>query len=257
MGLTVLGTTSVAWTEFEADSAILLALAPASYAGVAVFVACENGRHGLEVVIGVWLATLATAAAVTGLLGVLMESEPWALLLGGRLRPAGFIEYPPALALLQLGAMPTLARYSLSGSPAIRAVSSASLMTSACTVFLAQSRVMLLLAALLLAAWLIWSERTLGVTREDAIYPASLWLLGGALLAFSIRVLDPWLFAAVGAVALFVVPRLIERTRSRIRWSALKRPGPAVGAYRMAIPLLLSICSAHGPRVSRLARTVD
>lgn len=244
LGLALAGTVSLLWTTVELETAILLALTPAALAGVAVFAACDPILYSRGEIVGVWLSVLAISAAATGLIGVILEVEPWAIQLAGRWRPAGFVEYPPALALLQLAAMPVLARFLIAARGLPRALSGSSIMIAAAMVFLAQSRVVLALAGLLVAAWVAWPDHTLGRTRREAIYPTFLWITGGFLLAVVIRLLDGWAAAALCAVLLLALPKLMEAILDRIRLpetidgSQSRRATGAVAATVLVVGLL-------------------
>ncbi|HMT06110.1 MAG TPA: O-antigen ligase family protein [Solirubrobacterales bacterium] len=233
LGLTLVGAISLAWTRAGVQDAAMIAMIPAAYAGLVVFAAGDPMLRRRRDLVGIWLAALAVISAITGLIGVMFEIGPWAIWLGGRLRPAGVVEYPPALALLQLGAMPVLARGWLGGKNCLWMVAGGSLIIGSSIILLAQSRVVLFLACVLIAVWLAWPERSLGVNRTEAMWAVLLWLTGGLLVTLGVQTFDSWPAAILCVLVLLAVPRVASNALDRLRRAVpvgVRSTGPAVAA---------------------------
>jgi O-antigen ligase len=98
------------------------------------------------------MGALAAAAAVLGLAGVLLQDAPYALRLGGEWRPAGPLEYPPALALLVVSALTVFVAAVRAPRPlAARVAGALGLALAAGVLALAQSRIGLALGVAVVA----------------------------------------------------------------------------------------------------------
>lgn len=107
IALAALGALSALWTIGPLDRTLQWALVTAGYAAVALGAAAVARRHGAIVVTG-GLALLAMASGAAGLVGVALHEAPYAERVAGVWRPGGPFEYAPALALLQVSALPGL-----------------------------------------------------------------------------------------------------------------------------------------------------
>lgn len=260
LALSLLGLISLVWTESDGHSTVLLALTPAAYAGFAVFAACDPLLRKHHTAIASWVAGLAAVAGATGLIGSCLKLDTWTFLLGGHWRPASFLEYPPALALLQLAAMPILARWSAFGGSRGRRIAGASLMLSASVVLLAQSRVVLVLACLLVVAWVVWPERVLGMPRKEAVHPVLAWLVGGSVLAFLTRLMDGWSALAAAAALLLAMPIFLERLRGPVRAlvaATSERAGLVIGVASAALLVAVLVLPALDNGPSREGRQAE
>ena len=161
--------------EAMSTGLVLLGLAAVAVAaGVAARVeSCER--------IALVLVLIAAAAALAGLLGVAFRAEPWALRLGGSWRPGGMFEYPPALALLQVSALPALLTWMVRATPGWAGLAAAGGALAASTLALSESRLHLALAGLIALAAVAWPGATVGARRLPAA--AAVALMVGAGLA--------------------------------------------------------------------------
>lgn len=179
--LAALSIVSALWTVAEPDAAVRWGLVLAGYAAVLAAGGVLAGRSLLTV--AVLVAVPAALAGLFGLIAAGLGETPYAVRIGGSWRPGGFFEYPPALALAQVGALPVLVRGMLSHRSAVAAASAFAAAVAAAVVVLAQSRVML---ALGLATILFLLLRPLPAPQRSqqlgcAIYIALIGL-GAALI---------------------------------------------------------------------------
>jgi O-antigen ligase len=108
LALAALGALSALWTLGPVDRTLRWALVCAGYAGVAVAAATLARRpRGVELM-AVAVAVLAVVAGLAGLVAVAAHEPPYAERIAGVWRPGGPFEYPPALALLEVSALPAL-----------------------------------------------------------------------------------------------------------------------------------------------------
>jgi O-antigen ligase len=171
---------SAAWTIGEPIVSVRLGLTIGGYAAVLVAAAA------LTRLVGPWplalgIVLIAAIEAVLGLralsLHVLPDAEP----IGGIWRPGGTFEYPPALAILQLGAIPILHNLMGRGSNLLAGVAAVAAVLAGAVIGLSGSRLTVALAAVLLAG-LMLSRRTDRSSRA-AVIGVTAFLLVGALAA--------------------------------------------------------------------------
>jgi hypothetical protein len=104
--LAALGAMSALWTIGPVDRTLRWALVCAGYAALfAAAATIARRRGGVKLLAGA-IGVLAFGAGLAGLVATLLELRPYALPIGGHWRPAGPFEYPPALALLEVSALP-------------------------------------------------------------------------------------------------------------------------------------------------------
>jgi hypothetical protein len=108
LALAALGAASSLWTVGLPEDALAWALLPAGYALLAA-AAIGSGTAAPRVVLAA-ICACAFASGAVGLIGAATFSEPQAFRPVGAWRPAGTLEYAPALALLQVCALPALLR---------------------------------------------------------------------------------------------------------------------------------------------------
>jgi O-antigen ligase len=109
--IAALGGLSAAWTSGPADDALRWALVIAALAAIVVVAAAlpDARVHG-----GILLA-VTTGAALAGLIGAVGHVERLVLDVCGAWRPAGPLEYPPALALICAMGLPAAQVFATSG----------------------------------------------------------------------------------------------------------------------------------------------
>ncbi len=173
--LGVVALVSAAWTVGSPSTAARWGLVIVAYAVLAVASAALVARVGVWP-IAVALAVLAGIEAVLGLRAALAHSLPDAERLAGTWRPGGSYQYPPALGLLQVAALPIL----LSGLVrqwfiAVPAAVGATL--AGAVLGCANSRLDLALGAIVLACAVLWPSR--GVPRSRVLAAVALIVIAG------------------------------------------------------------------------------
>src|SRR5215217_7163734 len=106
-GLALVSALSALWTIGSAGAALRWAAVIAALALLAVAAAITSARLGSFPIAAV-IAALAFGAGLVGLYGAGARVEPLAERLGGQWSPGGPLEYSPALALMQVSALPVL-----------------------------------------------------------------------------------------------------------------------------------------------------
>ena len=175
-----LGLLSLIWTSAPAGDALATAMLPAAYGATGLAVLALSGDPGARRLVLPWIAGLSLVGALSGLVGVLAEAEPWGALLGGRWRAAGFVEYPPALAFLLLAGLPAWGSVVARARGAGRAGAAAALAALAVCLVLTGSRLGLAAAGLLLLMLLWHRRRSLG---RQAVAVASIAALAAVVAA--------------------------------------------------------------------------
>jgi len=232
--LAALTAASAAWTIGAPADAVRWGAVVAGYAAIAVAGYAAARRNGPEGVAAL-VAALALAAGLVGIFAAAAQAQPLAERIGGAWRPGGPFEYPPALAALQLAALPVALRW-MFGRRASVAAGAAVTAVAAAVIALVSSRAMLALGALLLLAVAAWPARTLGVGRPAALAAICLALGAGAGAdAVAGSYADPYVATAdlprvfglvallAGAIALWTILRLCFDERGELRRGAGRR----------------------------------
>jgi hypothetical protein len=170
---------SALWTVGEPADALRWGMVVLGYAALAVagsVLARDAGAARPAAII----AGAAALAGAVGLVAVAIHEKPYALLIEGLWRPGGTFEYPPALALLQVSALPALLRWMTAERASVALPAAAFAAQAVALVALAASRLELALAAALLAAVVAAPGPTLGITRRRAATAVALLLAAGA-----------------------------------------------------------------------------
>jgi O-antigen ligase len=149
IALAALGAASAAWTIGSPADALRWGAATAGYAAVAITAATLVGRDSR------WVDGLATfvciIAAVSGFVGLVAaatHTAPYADRIAGGWRPGGTLQYSPALALLQVSALPALLTAAMRRRGAVRALAAAGIAIAGSVIALSESRTAIALAAL-------------------------------------------------------------------------------------------------------------
>jgi O-antigen ligase len=137
----VLAAASALWTLGPEPRTLRAAGVMAGWLGVfvAAAVAARSERGRLALAGG--MGAIAALSAAIGLAGVVAHERPHALEIAGDWRPAGPLEYPPALALLVVCALPVFIELVRSRGRAPRVAGAAGIAVSAAVLVLAQSRI--------------------------------------------------------------------------------------------------------------------
>jgi hypothetical protein len=179
LALAALTVVSAAWTTGEAADAVRWGLVIAAYAATALVAAQAAREQGIAAV-AVTIGALAVLEAGVGLVAAGLRVEPFAERIGGSWRPGGTLEYPPALALLQVFALPVLLRGMASSRLAVGLGSAAAVALAAGVIGLADRRTEIALAGIVLIAAVVWPDRTVRAGRPTAAL-AALVVVGAAL----------------------------------------------------------------------------
>lgn len=173
----LLSVISAAWTIGGVGEALRAGLLCLAYAVVlvAALLAARDGGAG---VLAAGLALVAVGEAVLGLVAVATHTLPEAERLAGVWRPGGTFEYQPALALVQLGALPVLLSYIVRRERWLRVAGTAGAVLAGATLALAGDRLAVGLAAVLIVALVVTARERPG-RRGSTLALAALMLAGG------------------------------------------------------------------------------
>jgi O-antigen ligase len=179
VALAVLGALSALWTLGPDERTLRWAAVTLGYA--AVFAAAAGAAHDERgrIALAVGIGAVATVSGALALIATALHEEPYALEIGGGWRPAGPLEYPPALALLMVCALPVFAEAIRARGSLIRVAGAAGVALSTAVVALTQSRLALALGLIVAAAFVYRTTR-----RATAVAAGAAVLLVAGLLAF-------------------------------------------------------------------------
>jgi O-antigen ligase len=168
--LGLLGAASAAWTVGLTDDAARWGLVAGAYAAVVVASAAlvRSWGRGIEAVAAL-VCALAAISGVVGLVAAARHAGPFADRVAGAWRPGGTLEYPPALALLQVSALPALLTAMCRGARATRVLAAVGGAVAAAVLTLSESRTGLALAALVCVAAVAAPRFTLRSRRAPAL----------------------------------------------------------------------------------------
>jgi O-antigen ligase len=105
------------------------------------------------------VAAVAAGAGLAGLIAALLHAPPYAERIAGVWRPGGPFEYPPALALLEVSALPALLAAVTARARLTRLAGAAGLAVACGVLALAASRIALAMAVVVLGAWAVRRRR--------------------------------------------------------------------------------------------------
>lgn len=180
MSLTALSVASVAWTIGGRGDTLRWGLVIGGYAAMFLMGAALTRRASALPVAGA-IALLAVLEAVLGLRAVALHALPDAERLGRVWRPGGTFEYPPALSLMQVAALPVLAFAGLDRArPYIAVPAGGAAVLAGAVLGLSGSRLSIGLAALALLAMI---GRPPQRERRPAAIATAVLVLIGALVA--------------------------------------------------------------------------
>lgn len=154
LALAAVGALSALWTLGPVDRTLRWALVCAGYAAVVVAAgAVARGGGGVELIAGA-IAVIAVGTGLAALTATAFHEPPYAQRWAWVWRPAGPFEYPPALALLQVSALPALLAALTSPRRRLAAAGAAGLVVAAAVLVLAGSRLSLAMAVVVAGLWL-------------------------------------------------------------------------------------------------------
>jgi hypothetical protein len=213
LALAVLGALSALWTLGPVDRTLRWALVCAGYAGVAVAAAVAARQQGGVEALAAGLAALAVVAGAAGLVAAVTLSTPYAERIAGVWRPGGPFEYPPALALLEVSALPVLLAAVTRRSALVAAGGAVGMAVAGGVLALSASRVSLAMAVAVggLALFLprVRSTAVAGALGLGLVAGLALQVYAtpGALVAVLVLAGPVWLVAR-RALGRFELPRL-------------------------------------------------
>jgi hypothetical protein len=218
LALAALGALSALWTLGPVDRTLRWALVTAGYAGVAVAAGVAASRPRGAQALAVALAALAIVAGAIGLGAAVLFEVPFAERIAGVWRPGGPFEYPPALALLELSALPVLLAGMVGRSRALAGVAAAGIALAGGVLALAASRVALALAVAVAGIAIARTPRRAPVAAAIALCAgagAALSLAAGGAVRAGAAVEPGRAVAhvaiAVGAAAIWLTMRSLWR----------------------------------------------
>ena len=177
--LALLGALSALWTLGVEERTLRWAAVTLGYAAVFCTAATvgrtARGRAALAAGIGV----IAAVSAALALGATTLHEEPYALHIAGEWRPAGPLEYPPALALLVVCALPAFIEAMRTGTTALRLGGLAGVLLTAPVVMLSQSRIALALGVAIAAVAVYRASR-----RPHLVAVGAAIVVAAGLLAF-------------------------------------------------------------------------
>jgi O-antigen ligase len=178
VGLAIVAALSALWTIGSAGAALRWAAVIGSLALIAVAAGIVTRRLGAAPVAGV-IVILAVAAGLVGLYGAGARVEPLAQRLGGQWSPGGPLEYSPALALVQVAALPALIGAMLRLREGVAAPAAAGAAVAGGILALAGSRVELAIGLTVVAACAITAPRVMGLRATSVLAAAALAATAG------------------------------------------------------------------------------
>ncbi|MEA2466231.1 MAG: hypothetical protein QOJ57_357, partial [Thermoleophilaceae bacterium] len=141
LALAAVGALSVLWTLGPADRTLRWALVTLGYAAIFVVAAAAARRRAGVEALAAGLAAIAVVAGLVGLVAAVTFSAPYAERIAGVWRPGGPFEYPPALALLAVSALPALVAGMAARSRALAAAGAVGMAVAGGVLALSASRV--------------------------------------------------------------------------------------------------------------------
>lgn len=138
--LALLGAVSALWTLGPEERTLRWAGVTVGYAGVFGAAAVAAGTREGATALAAGVGAIAAAAGALALGATVLHEEPYALHIGGEWRPAGPLEYPPALALLMVCALPVFIEAIRARARGLRVAGIAGAALTAAVLLLSQSR---------------------------------------------------------------------------------------------------------------------
>jgi O-Antigen ligase len=171
---------STLWTIGEPTASIRMGLTIAGYGAVFIAAAAFTQLAG-PWPLAVGIVLIAIVEAVLGLHALALHISPDAEPIGGVWRPGGTFEYPPALAILELGSLPILSSLMRRGSSIVASATAAAALLAGVVIGLSGSRLTVALSAALLIGLVL--NRRSDRTARVAVIGTAVCVLVGALIA--------------------------------------------------------------------------
>jgi hypothetical protein len=250
-GLAIVSALSALWTIGSAGAALRWAAVIASLALLVVAAAIVSARLG-SVPVAAVIAALAFGAGLVGLYGAGARVEPLAQRHGGQWSPGGPLEYSPALALLEVAALPALMAGMIGLRDRLAAPAAAGAAVGGAILALAGSRVELAIGLAVVAACVLTAPRLVAFSAISVLAAAALAATaGGAADAVAGSYVRPYVTGGdaprllglaaivIGAGGLWLVQRRVLREAESGR-----RGARALAAVVVAVPLAAALLAA-------------
>jgi hypothetical protein len=255
-GLAVLSAVSAAWTVGPSVDALRWGAVIGGLVLIALASSIAAARLG-PVPMAAVIAALAAAAGLVGLYGAGARVEPLADRLGGQWSPGGPLEYSPALALMQVSALPLLWLVMARGRDALAAFGAAGAAVAGAVLALAGSRVQLAIAACVLIACVLAApvvgQRRLTVLAAGALAATA----GGVADAIAGSYVAPYVTGGdaprlLGLAAIVIAaPAVWMLQRRAVRAASAGSPRQVGAALAVvALPLCAALIAAGVTRDS-------
>jgi hypothetical protein len=231
---------SVLWTVGSPAKSFTWGLTIAGYAAVLVSASAHARRYGPSTI--VWaIAILGVVEAVIGLRAVALHELPHAERIVRVWRPGGTFEYPPALAILQVGVLSILCAGMGHARKRVAGPAAAAALLVGATLALSGSRLAIGMAAALLVA--LVALRSGPGQRGRGLAMATIAIAGGAIgEVFLGGEVGPRAPGGAGGLVVVLVAAVMAGAGwalVRGRWTATRRSAPVT-----ALCLILIVASA-------------
>jgi O-Antigen ligase len=247
LGLGALGVASALWTVGDGAAAVRWGLVAGGYGALCAATATALWSRAALNWLLAGICVLAGAEALIGLAAAGLRVEPFAERIEGSWRPGGSFEYAPALALLQIAALPALLRGMCRGPAKVALIAALGAALAGAAVALAASRLELAMALLVGVAALAMPELVGGSGRG---------LRSRVAVAAAVGVPVAAGIAARVAAGGYAYPGALDGDGPRLAWLAAAVALPVVVwiALRRALPADLpsAKCMPVGPRPTKL-----
>lgn len=255
-GLAVVSALSAAWTITSAGDALRWAAVIASLVLIALAASIVSRRLG-AIPIALLIAVLAAAAGLVGLYGAGARVEPLAQRLGGQWSAGGPLEYSPALALMQVSALPVLMAAMATRGDRLAIGAGSAVAIAGAVLALSGSRVELAIAVGVAVACALTARRAIGVPIVTVLAAAALAATAGGLAdAVAGSYVRPYVtggdaprllaLAAIVAAAggLWLAQRRALRAAGSGSAGSGSRRAPAIAAGMVILPLAAALLAA-------------
>ena len=183
LALAALSALSSLWTVASGEDALRWGLVITAYAAVVVIAGSVTVRLGLLGPVAL-IAVVALAAGALGVVAATLGSAPMAERIGGSWRAGGPFQYPPALALAEIAALPAFCAAMCSRKTALVAAGALGWSLAAAVIALADSRTSLAIA--LLALLTLLASPMPGLTRSRQLAATALFAAVAAAVQITV-----------------------------------------------------------------------
>jgi len=250
-GLAVVSALSALWTIGSPGTALRWAGVIASLALIAIAAAIVARRLGAAS-IAIVIVGLAAVAGVVGLYGAGARVEPLAQRLGGQWSPGGPLEYSPALALVQVAALPALIAAMVRLREGLAAAAAAGAAIAGSIIALAGSRVELAIGLAVVAVCAITAPRLMGLRATSVLAAAALAATaGGAADAVAGSYVRPYVtggdvprLAGLAAIVIGAGGLWLLQRRVLTRWEGGISGARSLAAGFVVVPLAAALLAA-------------